>query len=90
MTENSDMPEFCHREPMKEYSNYDLHLMLLEMNFHLKALIKKADATISWQKDHEKKDEVRFRSLERFGKSIAIVSAFISAVVTYILMGSKS
>lgn len=75
---------------MSHYSNYDLWLMLGEIKSDVKSLITKAEATIQWQAEHEKEDAKRFLSLERYGKSIALVSGGISAAVMYFLTGGKS
>ncbi len=70
---------------MKEYSNYDLYLMLGEIKGDVKALVEKTNASILWQKEHEDDNEKRFKNLERLGKAISLVSGTIAAIATYIL-----
>lgn len=65
-------------------TNHDLHLKIVQIDEKLDWIIKATESGINWQITHDKKDDDRFNSLNRFGISIAIVSTFCGAVGTWL------
>lgn len=64
---------------MKNPTNHDLHVMLVEIKGDVRSLVDKANSNLAWQKEHERKDEERFSNLNRYAASVAIVASGIGA-----------
>jgi len=69
---------------MKNPSNYDLAVMIARLEEQLKPIVKMGEDTVEWQKEHERKDELRFANLNKYAASVAIVSSFIGAGCTWL------
>lgn len=68
---------------MKKTIN-DLHVMLVRIEERQKHIADSVIKIHGWQEEHEKKDEARFSSLNRYAASIATVSAFIGMAASYV------
>lgn len=64
--------------------NNDLILLLGEMKSDIKTILKSQTELIGRQEIHEKKDDDRFASLNRYAASIAIVASGITYGVQYL------
>lgn len=67
-----------------QITNHDLHVMLTRIEERQKTIAEKVDLANRWQAEHEKKDEERFNSLNKYAASIAIVSSAITAGLAYL------
>lgn len=64
--------------------NNDLILLLGEMKGDIKSVLDKLETISKRQETHEKNDEERFESLNKYAASIAIVSSAIGWAASYV------
>ncbi len=76
---------------MDNPSNHDLHIMLVRIEERQKSVIDgqadivhKLDKVTIWQDTHEKRDEERFNSLNKYAASVAMIGAAIGAGASYL------
>lgn len=70
---------------MKNPTLLDLQIMLVRIEERQINVVDKLENVTKWQASHEEKDEKRFRELNKYGGSIAIVSSIFGAGIMFSL-----